>query len=83
MLPQLTLYGRTGCHLCEEAAVNLRRLNFDFREVNIADNADLEEQYGFDIPVLTLGDRFLMKGVLSQGRLGSLKLLLLREISQG
>lgn len=82
-IPRLTLYGRSGCHLCEVAAEHLRRLNFNFQEVDIAGNDVLEEQYGFDIPVLTrgegAGEEVLAKGVLTPQRLGVLKLVLLRE----
>lgn len=78
-LTPLTLYGRAGCHLCEVAAGHLRKLNFDFQEVDIAGNDVLEEKYGFDIPVLMRGEQLLMKGVINPKRLGLLKLVLLRE----
>lgn len=79
MLPRLTLYGRVGCHLCEVAAEHLRALNYTFDEVDIAGNDELEEQYGFDIPVLMHGPQLLMKGRIDRKRLGILKLVLMRQ----
>ena len=47
----LILYTRPGCHLCDQAAAMLEELGFDWRPVNIADDPDLERQYGLQIPV--------------------------------
>lgn len=76
-LPPLTLYTRTGCHLCEMAEAELNKLEFRYSVVNIAGQPDLEALYGQDIPVLATGDKVLLKGVLSKGRLSNLKLRLL------
>ena len=58
---QVTLYTRPGCHLCEEAktavAPLLREFGAELREVNIENDAVLEERYGSDIPVIFLGAR--------------------------
>lgn len=59
--PEVTLYTRPGCHLCEEAknamAPILREARAMLREVNIAGDAVLEERYGVDIPVIFIGAR--------------------------
>ncbi|GGM10946.1 glutaredoxin family protein [Deinococcus aerophilus] len=78
-LPVLTLYTRQGCHLCEQAAEQLTRLDFRFEPVDIDADADLKQRYGHDVPVLALGGQTLLKGVLSPARLSALKLRLLRE----
>ncbi len=78
-LPRLTLYTRAGCHLCELAHEALTRLDFRFDVIDIAGQPDLEARYGHDIPVLALQERVLLKGVMSRGRLSTLKLQLLRE----
>ncbi|THF71808.1 glutaredoxin family protein [Deinococcus sp. Arct2-2] len=78
-LPDLTLYSRPGCHLCEQAHAHLLALDYRFAEVDITSDAELERLYGDDIPVLAAGNRVLIKGVFSKGRLSTLKLLLLRE----
>ena len=58
---EVTLYTRPGCHLCEEAkaamAPVLREFGASLREVNIEDDAVLEERYGWDIPVIFIGAR--------------------------
>jgi glutaredoxin len=58
---EVTLYTRPGCHLCEEAktavAPLLREFGAVLREVNIDNDAVLEERYGWDIPVIFIGAR--------------------------
>ncbi|MDB5045038.1 MAG: glutaredoxin [Deinococcus sp.] len=78
-LPALTLYSRPGCHLCEQAHAQLRALDYRFTEINITGQPELERLYGHDIPVLAAGERVLIKGVFSKGRLSTLKLMLMRE----
>ena len=57
----ITLYSRTGCHLCEEAkkviAPMLSEFGATLREVNIEEDAVLEERYGWDIPIIFIGAR--------------------------
>jgi glutaredoxin len=51
----ITIYGRTGCHLCEDALATLQsmqqELNFDIKEILIDGNEELEKMYGERIPV--------------------------------
>ena len=58
---EVTLYTRPGCHLCEEAktavAPLLREFGAVLREVNIENDAVLEQRYGWDIPVIFIGAR--------------------------
>jgi hypothetical protein len=68
-LPDLILYGRPGCHLCEDAHVILEALLARRAESglsvpavlnrNIEDDETLHERYVFTIPVLAVGDREL------------------------
>jgi glutaredoxin len=57
----VTLYTRPGCHLCEEAkaaiAPLLREFGAALREVNIGGDPVLKERYGWDIPVIFIGQR--------------------------
>ena len=57
----VTLYTRSGCHLCEEAkaaiAPLLREFGAVLREVNIDEDPDLRERYGWDVPVIFIGQR--------------------------
>lgn len=52
--PRVTLYSRAGCHLCEDAAAELRRIEVAFTEVDITGDRDLEADYGDRIPVIML-----------------------------
>ncbi len=51
----VTIYGRTGCHLCEDALKLLQsmqdELNFEIKEILIDGNEELEQLYGEKIPV--------------------------------
>ena len=55
----VTLYTRPGCHLCEEAKAAIAPLILEFgavlREVNIDEDSDLRERYGWDVPVIFIG----------------------------
>lgn len=58
---EVTLYTRSGCYLCEDAKAVmtpvLREFGAVLREVNIENDAVLEERYGWDIPVIFIGTR--------------------------
>jgi glutaredoxin len=55
---RLTLYGRAGCHLCDEAraAVAAARAERDFEleEVDVALDPRLERRYGERVPVVAV-----------------------------
>ena len=51
----ITIYGRTGCHLCETAIAVLQamqeELDFEIQEILIDGSEELEKLYGEKIPV--------------------------------
>ena len=55
-MSRVVLYGRPGCHLCDEARAELERLRarlpFDLREVSIEGDAQLERRFTLEIPVI-------------------------------
>jgi glutaredoxin len=55
---EVTLYGRPGCHLCEDALAILERVRADapfvLRSVNIEDDDALLRAYLERIPVVSL-----------------------------
>lgn len=60
--PVVTIYGRTGCHLCEDA-VNVitpleKSLNFIFEERLIDGDKELEDLYGQLIPVIHINGKY-------------------------
>ena len=56
MKPVVTVYSRSGCHLCENAEVTLDGLKeeLDFNlEIKLIDgSAELEKLYGHEVPVI-------------------------------
>ena len=57
---EVTLYGREGCHLCDEARESLMRLRdegfeFELIEVDIESEQDLHRRYLERIPVIEIG----------------------------
>jgi glutaredoxin len=61
----VTLYTRPGCHLCDEAKVQiaplLRGAGAILREVNIDADPILRARYDLDVPVIFLGARKVAK----------------------
>ena len=58
----LTLIGKPGCHLCDDARAVVTEVLADFasvtlEELSILDDAALHEQYVEEIPVLLLNGR--------------------------
>jgi glutaredoxin len=65
MKPQVTLYTRTGCCLCDDAKRVLlqaqSRVDFDFAEVDIDSDPDLHRLYTEEIPVVTINNHKAFK----------------------
>jgi len=57
-MAQVTLYGKPGCHLCDDARVVVDRVRarrpFELREVDVSLDPVLYREYGERIPVLAL-----------------------------
>jgi glutaredoxin len=57
-VPVLTLYGKPGCHLCDEARAAVQHAlagrDAELREVDVTLDPVLERRYGERIPVLAL-----------------------------
>jgi glutaredoxin len=58
VMPTVTLYGRPGCHLCDDARVALERIRadapFELVAVNIEDDDALLRAYLERIPVVAV-----------------------------
>ena len=56
MKPLVTVYSRSGCHLCENAEATLAgltdELQFDLEIKLIDGSAELEKLYGHEVPVI-------------------------------
>jgi glutaredoxin len=67
---QVVLYGRDGCHLCEEAREALERVRarvpFELTDVDIESDDDLHARYLERIPVVTLDGEWLFDYVVDE-----------------
>lgn len=58
MIPLVTILGKPGCCLCDEAIDVLEEarklIAFDIEKRDISADAELLDQYGFDIPVILI-----------------------------
>jgi len=59
--PRVTLYGKPGCHLCDDARVVIERvcaeLGESYEEVSILDDPALTERFAEEIPVTFVDGR--------------------------
>ncbi len=57
-MPVVTLYTRQGCCLCDDAKEVLaearRRARFEYQEVDIDEDPELQRQYNDEVPVITI-----------------------------
>ncbi len=57
----VTLITRVGCHLCEQASLQLRamaaELGFGYSEVDVDADPELKAQHSDDVPVVMLDGR--------------------------
>lgn len=58
MTRTVTLYGKPGCHLCEDAKTVIEQVRathpFDLQEVDISIDPALNREYGERIPVVAI-----------------------------
>jgi glutaredoxin len=74
---RLTIYGKPGCHLCDQmkslvhriisAQPNGQELSLD--EIDISGDPDLLDRYGLDIPVLVIDGKKVAKYRVSEEEL--------------
>jgi hypothetical protein len=61
----VTLYGKPGCHLCDDARAVVERVRaqrpFELREVDVSLDPVLYREYGERIPVLALDGQELFE----------------------
>jgi Glutaredoxin-like domain (DUF836) len=69
-MPVVTLYGKPGCHLCDDAREAVRRVRaqrrFYLREVDVTLDPVLHREYGERIPVLALDGEELFEFVVEE-----------------
>jgi glutaredoxin len=65
----LVLYGRPGCHLCDDARAVLGRIGHPFEEVDIEGDDELLRRYLERIPVVALDGEELSDYFVDEGAL--------------
>jgi len=65
----LVLYGRPGCHLCDDARAVLQRVGAPFQEVDIESDDALLRRYLERIPVVALDGEELFDFFVDEGSL--------------
>jgi glutaredoxin len=70
---QVVLYGKAGCHLCEEAYEALRRVqarrDFDLTLIDIRTDPDIFAEYAESIPVVEISGKQFCKYRVDETRL--------------
>jgi glutaredoxin len=70
-VPVVTLFGKPGCHLCDEARDLVRRVcdgrAVELREIDITLDPTLNREYGERIPVLALNGEELFEYFVDEG----------------
>jgi hypothetical protein len=70
---RITLIGKPGCHLCDEARAVVARVAEDtgagWRELSILDDAELSERYWESIPVVLVDGEQHDQWRVDEGRL--------------
>jgi len=66
----VTLYGKPGCHLCEDALAAVERVrserSFELNQVDISLDPVLHRRYGERIPVLELAGEEVFEYVVDE-----------------
>jgi glutaredoxin len=72
-MTQVTLYGKPGCHLCEEAREVVERVRaqrpFELEEVDITRDPSLEARYRERIPVIAIDGEEALELVIEASEL--------------
>jgi glutaredoxin len=70
---EVILYGKPGCHLCEDARALLDRLSTRFRlrihEVDIRGDQELFRRYDVRIPVIVIDGRIELDAPITEAKL--------------
>lgn len=80
MTQNLTIYGRSQCHLCQNMLDELEDIrsenNFTYEYIEIDSNSELEDRFGQKVPVLMAEEREICHYVLDihalKGYIGNL-----------
>ena len=73
MKPLVTLYTRTGCHLCDQAKAVLadarRQTDFQYEEFDIDADPELRRMYNEEVPVVAINRTPVFRYAVDLGEL--------------
>lgn len=61
-MPQIVLYSRQGCHLCDAAAAALKRHGLEFEVVDVDADPELRQRYDACVPVVVIDGKERFRG---------------------
>jgi len=63
LTPEVIVYHRQGCHLCDDVVASLSQLQNELRYkvklIDIDEDATLRDKYNADVPVVMLNDEVI------------------------
>ncbi|MGB6044538.1 MAG: glutaredoxin family protein [Pirellulales bacterium] len=62
----IILYTRNGCHLCEDARQLLLRYGIEPKEIDVDEDAALEQLYGECVPVVLIDGQVRFRGRVNE-----------------
>lgn len=74
-MKEITIYSRSGCHLCEIAREEIERIaregevEISLKEILIDGNQGLESEYGFMVPVIHIDGAMHGYGRVEEARM--------------
>ena len=75
-MSRVVLYSRPGCHLCDVARETIlaqrERLGFEFEEIDIEGDDELELEYGIRVPVVDVDGEEAFEITVDPARLAGL-----------
>lgn len=65
-MPQVLLFTRAGCHLCDEAEALLLRLGLQPEKLDIDASPELRERYNLCVPVVVIDGKERFRGKVNE-----------------
>jgi glutaredoxin len=65
-VPDVILYTRRGCHLCDDAFAVLKRHGLQPRLIDIDDHGDLRDRYNECVPVVEIDGQERFRGRINE-----------------
>ena len=73
MLPRVTLFGRAGCHLCDEARAVIERVAarapLRLEEIDVDGDPALRAEYDTEVPVIEVNGREVARWRITEAAL--------------